>query len=214
MRRIGLLGGMSWESTAEYYRLINREAAARLGGLHSARVILASVDFAEVEAMQVAGDRLAAGELLAGEAVLLESGGAELLLICTNTMHKVADTVRAAVGIPLLHVADVTAAAVRDAGLTGVGLLGTASSTTDCAWVLSASSRVVAISRWSTRWSHRARTGLILGCTEIELLLDPDDPVPRYPSSHNAHPCSGSGRRRARAGLTAGVDDPDRRCHS
>src|SRR5687767_6879755 len=125
LRRIGLLGGMSWESTALYYRLLNEEVRDRLGGFHSARVVMASVDFAEVEAMQVAGDWGAAGELLAGEARALEAAGAECLVLCTNTMHKVSDAIEAAVGIPLLHLADVTADAVRGAGLDRVALLGT-----------------------------------------------------------------------------------------
>lgn len=125
MRRIGLLGGMSWESTALYYRLLNEEVRDRLGGFHSARLVMASVDFAEVEAMQAAGDWSAAGALLAEEARALESAGAECLVLCTNTMHKVAGAIEAAIGIPLLHLADVTADAVRRAGLDAVALLGT-----------------------------------------------------------------------------------------
>src|SRR3954452_4945550 len=124
-RVIGMLGGMSWESTAEYYRLANQEVRDRLGGLHSARIVLASVDFAEIEALQVAGEWDRAGDILAAEAVRLEGAGAELLLLCTNTMHKVADQVQAAVSIPLLHLADTTATAVRAAGLDTVGLLAT-----------------------------------------------------------------------------------------
>ena len=125
-RVIGLLGGMSWESSAEYYRLVNELVRERLGGLHSARCLLASVDFAEIEALQVNGEWEAAGQILADVARRLEAGGAELLLICTNTMHKVADQVQAAVDIPLLHIADVTADAVLAAGLDTVALLGTA----------------------------------------------------------------------------------------
>src|SRR4051812_39082066 len=121
-----MLGGMSWESSAEYYRLANELVRERLGGLHSARCILASVDFADVELLQAAGQWDEAGELLAEAARGLEAAGADLLLICTNTMHKVADQVQSAVGIPLLHLADTAAAAVRGAGLTTVGLLGTA----------------------------------------------------------------------------------------
>src|SRR6188472_4029650 len=116
-RLIGMLGGMSWESTAEYYRLANQGIRQRLGGLHSARIVLASLDFAEIEALQVAGEWDRAGAILAGEAARLEAAGAELLLLCTNTMHKVADQVRAAVSIPLLHLADTTADAVRAGGL-------------------------------------------------------------------------------------------------
>jgi len=125
MRRIGLLGGMSWESTALYYRLVNEEVRERLGGFHSARLVLASVDFAEIEAMQSAGDWSAAGALLAAEARAVQAAGAECLVLCTNTMHKVADVIEAAVDIPLLHLADVTADAVRRAGLDKVALLGT-----------------------------------------------------------------------------------------
>jgi len=125
-RVIGMLGGMSWESSAQYYRLANELVRERLGGLHSARIVLASVDFADIEALQVAGRWGEAGQLLAEAAKGLEAAGAELLVICTNTMHKVAEQVQAAVGIPLLHLGDATAAAVTRAGLGTVGLLGTA----------------------------------------------------------------------------------------
>jgi len=126
MRRIGLLGGMSWESSAEYYRLVNEATRDRLGGLHSADCVLRSVDFAEIEELQRAEDWIQAGERLAAEARLLEAAGSELLVLCTNTMHKVADVVTAAVGVQLLHIADTTADAVRAAGLSTVGLLATA----------------------------------------------------------------------------------------
>ena len=125
MRTIGLLGGMSWESTALYYRWINEGVRDRLGGLHSARIVMVSVDFAEIEAMQVDGDWEAAGAALAREARHLEAAGADGLLICTNTMHKVADGVQAAVEIPLLHLADATAQRIVAAGVERVGLLGT-----------------------------------------------------------------------------------------
>ena len=111
MKRIGLLGGMSWESTAEYYRLINQLVAEQLGGLHSADCLLRSVDFAEIETLQREGLWSEAGERLAREAQHLEAAGAELLVLCTNTMHKVAPEV----GIPLVHIADTTAHAVRSA---------------------------------------------------------------------------------------------------
>src|SRR4051812_15252837 len=126
MRTIGLLGGMSWESSALYYRLLNEAVRERLGGLHSARCLLLSVDFAEIERMQIAGEWKLAGEVLAGEARALEAAGADLVLICANTMHKVAGAVEAAVGVPLLHIGDVTADAVKAAELARVGLLGTA----------------------------------------------------------------------------------------
>jgi len=112
-----MLGGMSWQSSAQYYRLVDE----RLGGLHSARCMLVSVDFADVERLQVEGRWDEAGQLLAEAAKSVEAAGAELLLLCTNTMHKVADQVQAAVSIPLLHLADATAHAVRRAGLTRSG---------------------------------------------------------------------------------------------
>ncbi|MFY8089585.1 MAG: aspartate/glutamate racemase family protein [Rubrivivax sp.] len=125
MKTLGLLGGMSWESTLPYYRLINQTVQARLGGLHSAQLVLVSVDFAEVEALQRAGDWPAAAALLARAARALESAGAEVLVLCTNTMHKVAADIEAAVAIPLLHIADPTGVAVGQAGFQTVGLLGT-----------------------------------------------------------------------------------------
>jgi len=125
LRTLGLLGGMSWESTLPYYRLINQTVRERLGGLHSARLLLYSVDFAQVERLQHAGDWDAAGALLGGAARSLRDGGAQLLVICTNTMHKVADAVEQAAQLPLLHIADPTGAAIRAAGLGRIGLLGT-----------------------------------------------------------------------------------------
>ena len=125
MKTIGLIGGMSWESTASYYRLINQAVQARLGGLHSAPLILHSVDFAGIEQLQRAGDWDAAGDQLAQAARGLQAAGAEVLLICANTMHKVAPAIASAVDIPLLHVVDATAAAVRRTGARRVGLLGT-----------------------------------------------------------------------------------------
>jgi len=117
---------MSWESSAEYYRLVNEAARDRLGGLHSADCVLRSVDFAEIEELQRTEDWVQAGERLAAEARLLEAAGCELLVLCTNTMHKVADVVTAAVGVQLVHIADATADAIRAAGLSTVGLLATA----------------------------------------------------------------------------------------
>lgn len=214
MQRIGLLGGMSWTSTAEYYRLINEEVAARLGGLHSARILLSSLDFAEVAQMQADGDWGAAGDLLAREAANLEVGGADLILICANTMHKVADRVEGAVHIPVLHLADATAQAVGAAGVTTVGLLGTIFTMEQafyrdrlaehglvvrtpaaddraelhriiydelCQGVIEESSRT-----WCERlvadFAEEGCEGVILGCTELELTLDPDgdSPVPLF----------------------------------
>lgn len=125
LKTLGLIGGMSWESTVPYYRQINESVKARLGGLHSARIILYSVDFAEMEQLQASGQWQAAGALLADVAQKLEGAGADALVLCTNTMHKVADAISASVGIPLLHIADPTARAIRQAGFTRVGLLGT-----------------------------------------------------------------------------------------
>ncbi|MWV17163.1 amino acid racemase [Pseudomonas sp. L-22-4S-12] len=125
MKTIGLIGGMSWESTIPYYRHLNEAVKARLGGLHSAKLVLLSVDFHEIERLQQSGDWDQAGRLLADAAQALERAGAELLVLCTNTMHKVAPAIEQAVGIPLLHIADPTAAAIKAAGLSRVGLLGT-----------------------------------------------------------------------------------------
>ena len=207
LRRIGLLGGMSWESTALYYRLVNEDVRRRLGGFHSARLVLASVDFAEVEAMQSAGDWAAAGALLADEARAVQAAGAECLVLCTNTMHKVADVIEAAIDIPLLHLADVTADAVRGAGLERVALLGTRFTMEqpfyadrlrshgidvlvpegdDLALVHDViyDELVLGVVRDESRAAYadvvgrlvdRGARGVVLGCTEIELLIGPDD---------------------------------------
>ncbi len=125
MKTLGLLGGMSWESTAIYYRLLNEIVRERLGGLHSAKLLLHSFDFAEIAERQHHGDWDGAGVLLSGAARKLEAGGAEGLLICTNTMHKLAGQVQAAVSIPLIHIADATAVAVKGAGVRRPALLAT-----------------------------------------------------------------------------------------
>jgi len=215
-RVIGMLGGMSWESTAEYYRLANELVQERLGGLHSARCVVASLDFAEVEQLQVAGEWARAGELLADAAQGLESAGAELLLLCTNTMHKVADQVQAAVGIPLLHLADATADAVTGAGIDTVGLLGTAFTMEQDFYrdrlarhglrvlVPPADDRAEVhrviydelcrgVVREESRQAYRevigrlvdaGAQGVVLGCTEIELLVgQADSPVPVFPTT-------------------------------
>lgn len=124
-RPVGLIGGMSWASTATYYRLINQGVAARLGGLHSARLLIHSFDFHDIEALQQAGDWTAAGEALAQAGLGLRRAGAQALLICANTMHKVAGAVEQATGLPVLHVADATATAVLATPARRVGLLGT-----------------------------------------------------------------------------------------
>lgn len=125
MRVIGLIGGMSWESSIEYYRIINEATRARLGGLHSAKSLMVSVDFAEIERLQYRGQWEDAARMLTAAAAALESGGAEVLVLCTNTMHKVAEEIQAGVSIPLLHIADATAQRVRASGIRTIGLLGT-----------------------------------------------------------------------------------------
>ena len=125
MKTIGLIGGMSWESTIPYYRQINELTKQRLGGLHSARIVLYSVDFHDIERLQHSGDWDAAGALLADAARALQAAGADFIVVCTNTMHKVAAQIEAAVSIPLLHIADPTAAAIKHAGHAVVGLIGT-----------------------------------------------------------------------------------------
>ena len=125
MRTIGLIGGMSWESTVPYYRIINETVKERLGGFHSAKLVLYSVDFHEIERLQHSGDWIEAGRLLAQAARSLQAAGADLLVLCTNTMHKVADAIESAVDIPLFHIADPTAEEIKRCGLTTVGLLGT-----------------------------------------------------------------------------------------
>ncbi|MFD1861755.1 aspartate/glutamate racemase family protein [Planococcus chinensis] len=125
METIGLIGGMSWESSAEYYRILNEEAKRQLGGLHSAKCILYSLDFEEIEALQAQGKWQEAGEVLGAAAASLERAGADFIVICTNTMHKAAGAVEQNIGIPLLHIGDATAVKVKSAGIRKIGLLGT-----------------------------------------------------------------------------------------
>jgi aspartate racemase len=125
MKTIGLLGGMSWESTAEYYRLINQVINEKLGGVHSAKIVMVSVDFAEIETLQSAGKWAEATQKMIQAACQIEAAGADFLLICTNTMHKMAAEVQAAIRIPLLHIADVTAQAVLARGFDRIGFLAT-----------------------------------------------------------------------------------------
>ena len=126
MKTIGLIGGMSWESSAQYYRIINQQVRARLGGVHSAESLMFSANFGEIERLQHGGDWPALTAQMIDAARRLERGGADFFLICTNTMHLMADEVAASVSIPLLHIADPTAEAIKGAGLSRVGLLGTA----------------------------------------------------------------------------------------
>lgn len=125
MKTIGLIGGMSWESTVEYYRIMNVEVKNRLGGLHSAKCLLYSVDFAEIERFQSRGEWEEAGEVLGEVACTLEKGGADVIIICTNTMHKVVEYVEGKIQVPLLHIADATARQIGRSNLKKVGLLGT-----------------------------------------------------------------------------------------
>ncbi|MFC0268093.1 aspartate/glutamate racemase family protein [Kushneria aurantia] len=125
MKTIGLIGGMSWESTQTYYRLINEKVRDQLGGLHSARLVLYSVDFAEIEALQHRGDWEATAKILGEAGKALESAGADFLVLCTNTMHKIAPGIEEVIDVPLLHIADATANALLRDGISRVGLLGT-----------------------------------------------------------------------------------------
>ncbi|MCP1677090.1 aspartate racemase [Natronocella acetinitrilica] len=207
MKTIGLIGGMSWESTQIYYRLINQTVREQLGGLHSARLVLYSVDFAEIEALQHQGDWEAAAEILAAAAHALERAGAEFLVLCTNTMHKVASRIEAAVSVPLLHIADATADVLLRDSVTTVGLLGTRFTmeqafyrerleargvrvlTPDeaqramihtaifeelCLGIIKPESRAAYLDVVSTL-AGRGAQGVILGCTEIGLLIGESD---------------------------------------
>lgn len=205
MRTLGVLGGMSWESTAVYYRLVNQAVASRKGGLHSAPLVLASVDFETIAERQRAADWPGAAALLARAASGLRSAGAEALLIATNTMHKVGDEVATAAGLPLLHIADATASALRTAGVKRAAFLGTRFSMEDRAIVIdrleqhgapilvpeaddrALMHRVIfeelcrgivrddtrsAIAALIARQAARGADAVVLGCTEIGLLID------------------------------------------
>ncbi len=216
MKVLGLLGGMSWESTVEYYRLINEETRACLGGLHSAPLLFWSVDFAEIEALQVAGRWEEAGSQLAEAARALETAGAELLVLCTNTMHKVAGAIESSVQIPLVHIVDSVAEAVAAAGAKPVGLLGTRFTMDEPFWahrmaghgigvlvpeaddceivhriiydelclgVFTDESRAAFV-EVIEKLADAGAEGVVLGCTEIELLVRPaDTDVPVFPST-------------------------------
>jgi aspartate racemase len=214
VKRIGLLGGMSWESSIEYYRLVNEITRDRLGGLHSADCLLRSVDFAEIELLQREGRWEEAGGRLAAEAGALAAAGAQLLVLCTNTMHKVAAQITDAVDIPFVHIADTTAHAVRAAGLQTVGLLATGYTMEQdfyvgrlrdmhglevlvpgdgdrrivhdviydelCVGVVRDESREQ-YRRIMGELAQRGAQGILLGCTEIDLLVGPQDaPVPVF----------------------------------
>ncbi len=208
MKTIGLIGGMSWESTIPYYRQINETIREHLGGLHSAKIVLYSVDFHEIEQLQHAGDWDAAGTILAEAARSLEVAGADFLVLCTNTMHKVAARIQASVAIPLLHIADPTAAEIKRAGLSTVGLLGTQFTMEQafyrdrlsehhglrvivpepddravihriiydelCLGLVKAESRSE-YRRVMKNLAARGAQAIILGCTEISLLVNQED---------------------------------------
>ncbi|MEM7274345.1 MAG: amino acid racemase [Actinomycetota bacterium] len=233
MLRIGLLGGMSWESSIEYERIINTEVRNRLGGTSSADLLIRSYDFATIEARQMAGEWDALGDLLAADAARLEVAGAEVLVLCTNTMHKVADRIQAAITIPFVHIGDATAAAVTAAGVDAVGLLGTRFTMEQDFYIdrlaanglsvlvpeepdLTAVHDVIfaelvqgVISPVSKsiyldviqRLLDRGASGIIAGCTEIELLIRQEDlDVPLFPTA----------RLHALAAVAAALPDADR----
>ncbi|UVK39897.1 aspartate/glutamate racemase family protein [Mesorhizobium sp. AR10] len=209
MKTLGLIGGMSWESTAIYYRLLNEIVRERLGGLHSAKLLLWSFDFAEIAERQHAGDWQGAGELLVDAASKLESAGAEGLLICTNTMHKLADAVQAAVSIPLIHIADATAVAVQSAGVNRPALLATRFTMEQdfykgrltetyglqpvvpdgagrdmvhrviydelCQGIVTAASKAAYIDEIDRMRRDEKIDGVIMGCTEITMLIGQQD---------------------------------------
>jgi aspartate racemase len=210
---IGLLGGMSWESSAEYYRIVNQRVREQVGGLHSAHCVLYSVDFAEIERLQVSGDWAEAARQLDAATQALKAAGADFLVLCTNTMHKVADQLT---GLPLLHLGDATAAAVTAAGLSRIGLLGTGFTMAQPFYrdrlaahgldVLVPDEQdretvhriiyeelVVGIVTEPSRQAYRdviarlvdrGAEGVILGCTEIELLVEQSDsPVRVFPTT-------------------------------
>jgi len=214
MKTIGLIGGMSWESSAQYYRIINQEARARLGGVHSARSLMFSVDFAEIERLQHDGDWSALTHQMIDAARRLERGGADFFLLCTNTMHRMAEDVATSVSMPLLHIADPTAEAITAAGHRRVGLLGTAFTMeqdfykgrltrrhgldvlvpdeADRSLVHEVIYRELVVGKAlpasraayrqiMARLVERGAEAIILGCTEIMLLVQPgDSPVPLF----------------------------------
>lgn len=215
-RTIGLIGGMSWESSAEYYRLINEETRRRLGGHHNARSIMLTVDFADIERLQRAGDWDEAGRQLADAARRLEAAGADCVVLCTNTMHQVAETIESAITVPFPHIVDVTAAAITAAGLSKVGLLATRFTMEMDFYrdrmrghgvellVPAEPDRTLVhdiiydeLTQGQVEDTSRARyqrviadlaeqgaQGVILGCTEITLLIGPaDSPIPVFDST-------------------------------
>lgn len=216
MKTIGLIGGMSWESSIEYYRILNQTTRARRGGLHSAKVILFSVDFADMAALQHQGDWAEISAILVEAAQQLQMAGASMVLICANTMHRVADAIEARISIPLLHIADVTTAAVKAQGLQRIGLLGTKFTMEQgfyrdrltqqglevlvpdatgreaihqiiydelCQGQFTATSRQTVLALCE-QLAQAGAEGVILGCTELELLVDDATAaVPLFPTT-------------------------------
>ena len=218
MKTIGLIGGLSWESSIEYYRIINQETQKRLGGLHSAKCLMHSFDFAEIEALQEAGDWNAATERMIAAARSLEGAGAGCIVICSNTMHRMADDVAAAVDLPLIHIADATAELILADGLQSVGLLGTRytmeqdfykgrmadrfgldvripdAEGRDIVHRIIYEELVRGVIKSDSRAGYQAvienlrengAQAVILGCTEIGLLIKPEHcPIPSYDTTY------------------------------
>ena len=217
MKTIGMIGGMSWESSLEYYRILNQTVHARLGGLHSARCILTSVDFAEIEVLQREGRWEESGQRMAEAAAGLERAGADVVILCTNTMHKLVDDIQAAIQIPFLHIADATAERVKAAGIQRIGLLGTRFTMEEDFYRgrLEQRHQLTVLTpppaqretvhrviydelclgqiREELRAAYReiiadlaaaGAQGILLGCTEIELLVRPEDStLPLFPTT-------------------------------
>ena len=217
MKTIGLIGGMSWESSIEYYRIINEGTKSKLGGLHSAKSVMYSVDFAEIEALQHQNRWREAAEMMVSAAQSLERAGADFVVLCTNTMHKLADQIEANIQIPLLHIADATAAQIQACGIQKIGLLGTRFTMEEdfyrgrlvnkhglevivpdpdqrslvhqiiyeelCLGIINPESRQQYIEIMN-RLVESGAEGVILGCTEIELLVQAgDSPVELFPTT-------------------------------
>jgi aspartate racemase len=218
MKTIGLIGGLSWESSIEYYRIINETVRAKLGGLHSAQCLMFSFDFAEIESLQASGDWEAATHRMINAGRQLERGGADCIVICSNTMHRMADDVQNCVHIPLLHIADTTAAVIKQQGLSKIGLLGTRYTMEQDFYKGRMENRheldmivpsdegrtivhdiiyqelVLGIVKDESRLAYqkvmqdlieRGAEAIILGCTEIELLISKPEhsPVPTFPTT-------------------------------
>ncbi|MBK5424938.1 aspartate/glutamate racemase family protein [Bacillus sp. TH30] len=217
MKTIGLIGGMSWESTSEYYRILNEEIKSRLGGLHSAKCLINSVNFEEIERFQSSGDWEGVGEVLGNTAYSLQKGGADFIIICTNTMHKVVEKIKENINIPVLHIADATAKEINRKGIQSVGLLGTKYTMEQdfyksrieendikvivplgkdrekineviykelCLGKITSQSREY-YKRVIEELVQKGAQGIILGCTEIGLLIKQEDiSVPIFDTTH------------------------------